>query len=177
MFLSGNRLQERRQRRTPESNKVFQIYDPFSQINQSRIIPKQEIHWWWQLCVRWFSGSCLSFLRSSDQSPVQRFDRLTPLSPRLTVFLWCSEFPSCLAPFEIGYNVEGLSTKLRPQQSHCEFPENTRRWQHWAARSPNIQGHHIFQESLKQVKVQQSGSAQVNHIFHWLPIFLCVCFF
>lgn len=35
-----------------------------------------------------------------------------PLLPRLTVFLWCSEFPSCLAPFEIGYNVEGLSTKI-----------------------------------------------------------------
>lgn len=35
-------------------------------------------------------------------------DHLTTLSPRLTVFLWCSEFPSCLAPFEIGYNVEGL---------------------------------------------------------------------
>lgn len=40
--------------------------------------------------------------------------QLIALSPRLTVFLWCSEFPSCLAPFEIGYNVEGLSTKLPP---------------------------------------------------------------
>lgn len=71
-------------------------------------------------------------------------DQLTPLSPRLTVFLWCSEFPSCLAPFEIGYNVEGLSTKLLPQQLPDEFHENTRRWQHWAAIHVFIQGHQVF---------------------------------
>ncbi|KAG7226748.1 hypothetical protein INR49_014097, partial [Caranx melampygus] len=36
------------------------------------------------------------------------------------------EFPSCLAPFEIGYNVEGLSTKTQPQWLPGEFPQSTR---------------------------------------------------
>lgn len=39
------------------------------------------------------------------------------LLPRLTVFLWCLEFSRCLAPFEIGYNVEGRSSPSLPS---CE---------------------------------------------------------
>lgn len=42
---------------------------------------------------------------------------LATLFPGLTVFLWCLEFAAFLAPFEIGYNVEGLSSSYM-----------TRRW-------------------------------------------------
>lgn len=39
------------------------------------------------------------------------------LLPGLTVFLWCLESSAFLAPFEIGYNVEGMSS-----------PQTTSRW-------------------------------------------------
>lgn len=56
----------------------------------------------------------IQMLSKSEKNPTSFIPVLWPLDllPRLTVFLWCSEFPSCLAPFEIGYNVEGLSTKI-----------------------------------------------------------------
>ena len=86
---------------------LFQVYDAFSQL--SRCSPP--------VLHRFSTGSpCGSTLfhwspensvrvRSSDHR------KPPPLSPRLTVFLWCFEFPSCLAPLEIGYNAEGISTQ------------------------------------------------------------------
>lgn len=84
------------------------FYKPFSDVlcHQSR----QSVY-----MIMWpLDKSFISF-RSNKKKGCLSLNLLSscpPLLPRLTVFVWCSEFPSCLAPFEIGYNVEGLSTKL-----------------------------------------------------------------
>lgn len=140
MFLSGNRLQEWRQgtsacTRLAERLQFSGIVHIHIFASHSRFmmhscswshlrISITHIHWWWQQVVQWCHGAVLK----TAHVGVQPSDHLTPLSPRLTVFLWCSEFPSCLAPFEIGYNVEGLSTNIL-RQLHNEIPATTRRWQ------------------------------------------------
>lgn len=129
MFLSGNRLQQSRQvcRRFRAAlcwRCSTSMVHSFSLTDWADIKNKQTRY----------------SLMTPDKigSPCIRCPKVhwTPLSPRLTVFVWCSEFPSCLAPFEIGYNVEGMSTKIRPRRLHgIFFPSERQKMAAWSCQS------------------------------------------
>lgn len=121
MFLRGNRLQEGRQ--WPLHSQVASLgfhyggivfTQYFTNHFQMCYAISQDNPFIW-LCGHWISPLLAFAPITRRKKGVGRLNLLSscpPLLPRLTVFVWCSEFPSCLAPFEIGYNVEGLSTKL-----------------------------------------------------------------
>lgn len=94
--------------------KDFCIPSPSSETVESSMPDLNHFYSWymsvihWLLLQKYISRTLLQSIKMLVNSFFLK--SWITLLPGLTVFLWCLEFPAFLAPFEIGYNVEGMSS-------------------------------------------------------------------